>query len=49
MNFFFNLKKSKILFYNHIFFTDTYSYLYFLKEKDKEDLSQVKKYLKLKR
>ena len=47
MNFFFNLKKNQKLFFIIIFFLLILTVVYiFLKEKDKEDLSQVKEVLK---
>ena len=47
MNFFFNLKKNQKFFFIIIFFLLILTVIYmFLKEKDKEDLSQVKEVLK---
>ena len=47
MNFFFNLKKNQKFFFIIIFFLLILTVVYiFLKEKDKEDLSQVKEVLK---
>ena len=48
MNFFFNLKKNQKFFFIIIFFLLILTVVYiFLKEKDKEDLSQVKEVLKI--
>ena len=48
MNFFFNLKKNQKFFFIIIFFLLILTVIYmFLKEKDKEDLSQVKEVLKI--